>query len=464
MSIQSAIQLSNSLTGKREVFAPATPGKVNMYVCGITPYDECHLGHARCYVFFDTVKRFLKAAGYEVRHVQNFTDIDDKIIQRAQLLDQDSKMISEKFIADYFTQMGKLGVVSADVYPKVTETVPQIIKFIEELIAKGFAYPVEGTVFFSVRNFKTYGHLSKRNFDDMEVGARVEVNEQKKDPLDFALWKAAKPGEPAWPSPWGEGRPGWHIECSVMSIMHLGESFDIHGGGQDLIFPHHENEIAQSEAKTGKQFSKVWLHNGFVTVNREKMSKSLGNFFTLREVFEKFQPPVVRLFLLSRHYKSPLDFSDDLLVQAQSAYRSLEDVYVKTAYVLDGKTDGGKVLEDIKTKFMKALAEDINTEKAIAVLFELNNLMIPAIKDRKLDWLRDAVATMKHCATDLLGIRLESKLTADIIRDFKASLARRDEFRKQKDWANADKVRIEIEAAGYAIEDTALGPILKPKR
>ncbi len=464
MSIQSSIQLSNSLTGKRETFVPAVPGKVQMYVCGITPYDECHLGHARCYVFFDTVKRFLRAAGYEVRHVQNFTDIDDKIIQRAQLLEQNPKDISEKFIADYFTQMAKLGVTSADVYPKVTDTVPQIIQFIEELVAKGFAYPVAGTVFFSVRNFKNYGHLSKRNFDDMEVGARVEVNEQKKDPLDFALWKAAKPGEPAWPSPWGDGRPGWHIECSVMSIQHLGESFDIHGGGQDLIFPHHENEIAQSEAKTGKLFAKVWLHNGFVTVNREKMSKSLGNVFTLREVFEKFYPPVVRFFLLSRHYKSPLDFSDDLLVQAQSAYRSLEDVYVKAHYVLEGSAEGGKVIEDLKAKFLKSLAEDINTEKAIAVLFELNNLMIPAIKDRKTDWLKDAVATMRYFACDLLGIHLESKLTLEIIRDFKAKLGRRDEFRKQKDWKSADEVRIEIEAAGYSIEDTALGPILKPKR
>ncbi len=435
-----------------------------MYVCGITPYDECHMGHARCYVFFDTVKRFLRAAGFEVTHVQNFTDIDDKIIQRAQMLKQDPREVSEKYIADYFVQMSKLKVLNADAYPKVTETIPQIVRFIERLIEKGYAYAVGGNVFYSVRKFKNYGRLSKRSFDELEVGARVEVNEQKNDPLDFALWKAAKPGEPSWASPWGQGRPGWHIECSVMAIQHLGESFDIHGGGQDLIFPHHENEIAQSEAATDRPFAKVWLHNAFVTANHEKMSKSLGNFFTLREVFEKFSPPVVRLFLLSRHYKSPLDFSDDLLLQAQSAYNNLEDVFVKTVYVLGGNRKGGHILEEWQAKFMNALAEDINSEKAISILFELHNLMIAAIKDHKTDWLKDALKTMAYLFDDLLGIQLSSSLTPLSIQKFKGDLARRDEFRKQKAWQSADQVRNEFERLGYVIEDTALGPILKPKR
>ncbi|MBI2915859.1 MAG: cysteine--tRNA ligase, partial [Elusimicrobia bacterium] len=311
------LRLYNTLTGRKEVFEPLSPGAVRIYVCGITPYDETHLGHARCYVFFDTVRRTLIQSGFQVTYIQNFTDIDDKIIARAQSLGRAPQAVADQFIADYFSRTSLLGILPADRYPRVTQMVPEIVRFIEGLVQKGLAYPSGGDVFYSVEKFGEYGKLSKRDLKDMEAGARVDVNENKRNPLDFALWKSAKPGEPFWDSPWGKGRPGWHIECSVMSINNLGESFDLHGGGQDLIFPHHENEIAQSEGLTGKPFAKYWLHNGFVTVNREKMSKSLGNFFTLREIFEKVPPAVVRLFLLSRHYRTPLDFSDDLLDQAK---------------------------------------------------------------------------------------------------------------------------------------------------
>ena len=322
-----SIIFHNTLTGKKEDFTPLEPGKIKMYVCGITPYDESHLGHARCYVFFDCVRRFFKALGFQVLHIQNFTDVDDKIIARALELGESASALAERNIDDYLKKMALLNVLPADHYPRVTETIPEIVRFIEGLVKKGAAYPLNGDVYFRVRSIQDYGKLSKRSLEGMEAGARVEVNEKKEDPMDFALWKAAKPGEPSWESPWGSGgagRPGWHIECSVMATKYLGETFDIHGGGQDLIFPHHENEIAQSEALSGKPFARYWLHNGFVTLNRQKMSKSLGNFFSLSEIFARVSPEIVRFFLLSRHYKTPLDFSDDLLAQAKNAYASLQ--------------------------------------------------------------------------------------------------------------------------------------------
>jgi cysteinyl-tRNA synthetase len=458
------IHLHNTLTGRKEPFRTIVPGEIRMYVCGITPYDECHLGHARCYAFFDTVRRHFLRSGYKVTYIQNFTDIDDKIIARAQKLGETPQQVADRNIADYHVRMKALGVLPADVYPRVTEVVPEIVEFIGMLVARGMAYPVDGDVFYSVRKFPSYGKLSKRTIDEMESGARVEINEQKQDPLDFALWKKAKPGEPAWDSPWGPGRPGWHIECSVMSIRNLGETFDLHGGGHDLIFPHHENEIAQSEGATGKPFANYWLHNGFVTVNREKMSKSLGNFFTLREIFEKFDPVVVRFFLLSRHYRSPLDFSDDLLQQARSAWNGLADADFMAGFLLGADASKGAVMPAVASAFRAAMDNDFNTEEALAVLFQLKNEMFDKIKQRDLAWLKDARFTLREFCSGALGLSLPEALPLDAAEKLRAQLAERDAARKAKDWPAADRLRKELDQAGYLIEDTPSGSVPKPKR
>ncbi|MFH2084309.1 MAG: cysteine--tRNA ligase, partial [Candidatus Omnitrophota bacterium] len=313
----------NTLTKKKEDFAPLKEGEAGMYVCGITPYDYTHLGHGRCYVVFDAIRKFLKSAGYNVKYVQNFTDIDDKIIARAAEKNTDCLTLSSRFIDEYYTDIRRLGVDDADVSPKVSEHIGDIIEAVSKLMEKGFAYEIAGSVYYRIGKFQDYGKLSGRNTADLKPGARVEVDKEKESPLDFAVWRKSAEGEPGWDSPWGKGRPGWHIECSVMSAKYLGQTLDIHAGGQDLVFPHHENEIAQSEAITGKPFSRFWLHNGFVTINKEKMSKSLSNFFTLRDIYKKFSPQAVRFFLLSQHYRSPIDFSEDALSDAE---RTLERV------------------------------------------------------------------------------------------------------------------------------------------
>ncbi|OGR84571.1 MAG: cysteine--tRNA ligase [Elusimicrobia bacterium RIFCSPLOWO2_01_FULL_54_10] len=455
------IRFHNTLTGKKEPFRPLENGKVKMYVCGITPYDASHLGHARCYVFFDTVRRVFRACGYEVYYVQNFTDVDDKIIAQAQKAGKTAQVIAERFISDYLDRMADLNVLKADLYPRVTESMPDIVRYIEKLVESGYAYPKGGDVFYRVRNFKNYGKLSKRSLEEMISGARVQVNEVKDDPLDFALWKAAKEGEPSWDSPWGPGRPGWHIECSVMSTKFLGETFDIHGGGQDLIFPHHENEIAQSEAASGKLFANYWLHNGFVTVNREKMSKSLGNFFTLGEIFAKFPPEVVRFFLLSRHYKTPLDFSDDVLEQAKSGFAGLREI-IETCFFLYGDDDGGSGIDEQRKKeFLEVLADDFNTEKAIAVLFELRSLMAQAIKKKDAATLKSGWRTLRHLSEDILGISLKPKMDLGVVQKMKAMLSDREAARKAKDWTRADALRKDIEEKGFQVEDTPLGTIIK---
>ncbi|MDR3253736.1 MAG: cysteine--tRNA ligase, partial [Endomicrobium sp.] len=326
------IKIYNTLSNKKEEFRPQKENFVSMYVCGITPYDEVHLGHARAYVIFDIIKRHLIKRGYEVKHIQNFTDVDDKIIKRAQENNIESSKLAQMYIDDYFEQISKLNILKAESYPRVTQMMPAIINFIKELVDKGFAYDAAGDIYFSVEKFKDYGKLSKRHIKDLKAGARVNVCDEKKSPFDFALWKKTKSNEPqevAWESPWGKGRPGWHIECSVMSSELLGDTIDIHGGGQDLIFPHHENEIAQSETKTGKQFVKYWVHNGFVTVNKEKMSKSLNNFFTLKTIFEKYKPRVVRYYLLTQQYSSPLDFSYSGFETAKNALDGIDNAYLR---------------------------------------------------------------------------------------------------------------------------------------
>lgn len=381
-----SLRVYNTLKKDKEILVPADGQIVRMYTCGVTVYDDCHVGHARAYVSFDIVRRYLEYKGYKVKHIQNFTDIDDKVIAKARKTLKDEsrseskeitlrkavKTITEKYTQEYFKYMDKLLVKRADLYPKATEHIREMIKLVEGLIEKDYAYAVDGDVFFSVEKFSSYGKLSGRKLDEMKPGARIEVDERKHHPLDFALWKKAKEDEPYWQSPWGNGRPGWHIECSAMSMKYLGESFDIHTGGQDLIFPHHENEIAQSEAYTGKPFSRYWLHNGFLTINKEKMSKSLGNFFTLREIFEKYEPQVVRLFLISTHYRHPINFSDNELINAEKKYARLKecDQKLRSSKVeIESKTKGerSKYLKE----FEKHMDNDFNTPGALGVIFDM---------------------------------------------------------------------------------------------
>ena len=455
------IKIYNTLTGKKEEFKPLKDKAVSMYVCGITPYDEAHLGHARAYVTFDIIRRHLINSGYKVTYVQNFTDIDDKIIKRANERKISPRQLAEENIKSYFDQMGKLNILPADKYPRVTESIPEIIEFIKRLIEKKAAYVVNGDVYFSVRSFPEYGKLSKRNIEDLKSGARVEIGEHKNDPLDFALWKKSKPDEPAevsFESPWGKGRPGWHIECSVMSTTLLGDTIDIHGGGHDLIFPHHENEIAQTEAGTGKPFVRYWIHNGFVTINKEKMSKSLGNFFTLKDIFKKFEPRVVRYFLLSLHYHSPLDFSEDRLTEAKNALAGLDNTALKlnAMNANSPKPPSNQELSEKESKakadFLDALDNDFNTELALSQLHKLKSEM-HASSDKA--FYGKAYNTIKNLMEKCLGISLAK---IEPVPENVGELAKqREEFRKQKDWEKADETRKKIEGLGFIIEDNPCG-------
>jgi cysteinyl-tRNA synthetase len=473
------IRIHNTLTGRVEPFQPIEPGIVRMYVCGITPYDVCHVGHARCYVVFDVVRRVLASNGFKVRYVQNFTDVDDKIIARAKERGIPTTELVRENIEDYFTKMDALGVARADVYPKVTEHIPDIIALIRKLIENKVAYKLGGDVYFSVKSFAPYGKLSKRPLEELQSGARVDVNKEKKDPLDFALWKESKPGEPpevTWDSPWGKGRPGWHIECSVMSMKHLGVHFDIHGGGLDLIFPHHENEIAQSEGATHKPFANVWMHNGFVTLNREKMSKSLGNFFTLSEVFAKYQPPVVRYMLLTVHYRSPLDFSDEILDQSRQALSGLRDSIARASRVLQKQESGvdtsdkpvpevAAAAQNLMNAFQEALADDFNTPEALGILHQLIKLLEKQFATNKVSRgsVRHILNSLRSCA-EVLGLDLFSFLQGLFIPPELTGLAQdREKARVRKDWKEADRLRKEISTRGYVVEDTPQGPRLLPK-
>ena len=390
-----ALRIYNTLTGQKGDFVPLHDKKVNMYVCGVTVYDLSHIGHARSTVVFDTIFRYLRYRGYEVTYVRNYTDIDDKIIKRANDEGVDYRTITDRYIREFDIDMASLGLEKPTVAPRATDHIPEMIHLVSTLVEKGFAYPSNGDVFFSVEKFQEYGKLSRRNLDEMQAGARVEIDEKKRNPLDFALWKASKPGEPFWESPWGKGRPGWHIECSVMSQKYLGDTFDIHGGGRDLIFPHHENEISQSEAATGKPFARYWIHNGFVNINKEKMSKSLGNILTIKDIVKVWHPEVIRLFLLSQHYRSPVDFSEESLSEAKAGldrfYATLHAVQEEMAKPAlppttkrpspstgEGKGGGGSVLpgarqavESFKAKVEEAMDDDFNTAQALGYFHEL---------------------------------------------------------------------------------------------
>ncbi len=491
------LQLYNTLTARRESFEPLVPGKVGMYVCGPTVQDVPHLGHARCYTTWDVVVRYLRFRGYEVRHVRNYTDIDDKILAMAAQKGKDWRAFVEENIARWERDLQRLGIEEPDVKPRVTEHIPQILDLIRRLIDRGVAYEAGGDVYYAVRAFPKYGALSKRQLDDLKAGARIEPGEHKRDPLDFALWKAAKPGEPSWESPWGPGRPGWHIECSAMSMCHLGETFDIHAGGQDLIFPHHENEIAQSEGATGHLFVRYWMHNGFVNVDDEKMSKSLGNFRTAAEVMDEVHPDVLRWTLLSAHYRSPLNFTGQLfdearkrvrycyetLEKAQRVARHLEpDGGVVDAAESQGKTTRQVLFPDriagIQSGFVEAMDADFNTAEALGKLSDAFSLL-NEVADRSpsSEVERGQVAyTLRKTMRELdlvcgvLGVLRQDPAEALAEMDRLAAarrgvdearverlIAERAEARKAKDYARADAIRDELAAMGVTIKDTPEG-------
>jgi len=471
------LQIYNSLTRKKEEFIPIEPGKVRMYVCGMTVYDYCHIGHARVMVVFDVVARYLRCKGYAVTYVRNITDIDDKIIRRAQENGEEIGALTERFIAAMHEDAKALGVLPPTVEPRATENIASIIALAQTLLDKGFAYVASNhDVYYDVSRFEHYGELANRQLEDLRAGSRVEVEEAKSDPLDFVLWKAAKPGEPSWPSPWGTGRPGWHIECSAMSNCCLGYHFDIHGGGMDLKFPHHENEIAQSEAASGQKYVNYWMHNGFVQINDEKMSKSLGNFFTVREVLQRYQPEVVRLFILSSHYRSPLNYSDENLDLAESSltrlYMALRDLTAG-----EGATHASPV-PSYQERFFAAMDDDFNTPEALAVLFDLareinrlrnDNVEESARLGASLRRLGEVLGLLQDDPEAFLrGGRLVSLSTeirstssaSDSVRfsilsdsQIEDLIAERSMARKQKNWAEADRIRDLLAKEGVILED-----------
>ncbi|HHO69259.1 MAG TPA: cysteine--tRNA ligase [Gammaproteobacteria bacterium] len=451
------LKIYNSLTRRKEEFVPITPGKVKMYVCGMTVYDYCHLGHARVLVVFDVIVRHLRSLGYEVTYVRNITDIDDKIIARAIENGESIQALTDRFIEAMHEDAEALGVLPPDAEPRATESMDAIIDMIRRLVEKGYAYQADnGDVYYSVSRFRDYGKLSGKQLEDLRSGARVEVDEAKRDPLDFVLWKAAKPGEPAWPSPWGPGRPGWHIECSAMSTQKLGDHFDIHGGGLDLQFPHHENEIAQSEAATGHPFVNYWIHNGFVQVDEEKMSKSLGNFFTVREILKRYRPEEVRYFILSSHYRSPLNYSDDNLDKARAA---LTRLYTALRGV---DAAGDDIDPEFERRFTDAMNDDFNTPEALAVLFDVARALNRA-REEDPQAARRLAATLRSLGgrLGLLQADPEAYLKGGQAgsgglsdAEIDALVQQRLDARKRKDWAEADRIRDRLAEQGVVLEDS----------
>jgi cysteinyl-tRNA synthetase len=476
-----SIRIYNTLTRKKEDFESIEPGKVNMYVCGPTVYDSSHIGHGRSAVVFDVIGRHLESRGYTVTYVRNFTDVDDKIIRRAQEMNTDCKTIAEKYIAEFYEDMDALYVRRATIEPKATEHIDAILRIIGLLMDKKIAYEIDGDVYFSVEAFEGYGKLSGRRLEDMEAGARVDVDERKKNPFDFALWKAEKPGEPSWESPWGKGRPGWHIECSGMSSQYLGETFDIHGGGKDLIFPHHENEIAQSEAAFGVPFVRYWAHNGFVNINHEKMSKSLGNFLLIRDILKSYHPEAVRLFLLSSHYRSPVDFTPQAMDESETALEKIYGVMTRIeSATANFKSPAAPLNGNYWSRFQDAMDDDFNTALGTGIIFELVRNV-----NRILDKCRDTpsaeqVADILSALTDLkrmgdlLGILnitpddYFSKKKARGLQDASVDAAwvekmiqERIDARKSKDWKRADEIRDELLERNIILEDRPEGTIWK---
>ncbi|MDN5276401.1 MAG: cysteinyl-tRNA synthetase [Clostridiales bacterium] len=459
------MRLYNTLTKRKEEFVPLREGEVRMYSCGPTVYDYFHIGNARPFIIFDTLRRYLEYKGYKVMFVQNFTDIDDKMIKRANEEGITVKELGDRFINEYFKDADALGIKRATFHPRATQHIGDMIALIKKLIEKGVAYEVNGNVYFDTSAFPAYGKLSGQKLEELEAGARVEVEEGKKNPMDFALWKAQKPGEPAWDSPWGKGRPGWHIECSVMAMKYLGETIDIHAGGQDLIFPHHENEIAQSEAATGKPFARYWLHNGYINVNNEKMSKSLGNFFTVRDILKQFDPEVVRLFMLSAHYRSPINFSEDMLRQAQSALERLYNCKANLLHMMENAPEKELSEEEkafvqrlagYKVRFEEAMDDDINTADALAAIFDMVRDINSQLSGRSSKQVVERAYALLDELTGVLGLlRKDSRQELD--PEIKALIEKRQQARKEKNWALADQIRDELKARGIILEDTPQG-------
>jgi cysteinyl-tRNA synthetase len=490
-----ALTVFNTLGNRKEAFVPVSPGKVRVYVCGVTVYDLCHIGHARANVAFDIIVRYLRYRGYEVTFVRNFTDIDDKIIQRANREKTDFRTITNRYIEAFYEDFDRMGLVRPDVEPRATDHIPDIIELIERLIAAGKGYVVNGDVYYSVRGFGEYGKLSGKNTEELLSGARVDVDERKRDPLDFALWKASKAGEPSWDSPWGPGRPGWHIECSAMAMRHLGETFDIHGGGKDLVFPHHENEIAQSEGATGKPFARYWIHNGFVNVDSEKMSKSLGNFFTLRDVLGKVKPEVVRFFLASSHYRSPIDYSDRSLAEAKAGLDRLYRVKEKaeacssTGHGASSVPEGDDfaALRDAPARFAGAMDDDFNTAAALGHLFDAVRALNRLAPDEPLGQKEKAGRFLAGYALleplfGVLGLLTSSAeeyfrrevpgltvgAASEVVQqagisheEIERRIGERNAARAGRNFAEADRIRKELDALGIVLEDLKTGTTWK---
>lgn len=490
-----ALRIYNTLTGKKEEFHPLRERQVGMYACGVTVYDLCHIGHARSAIVFDVIYRYLRYKGYDVVFVRNFTDIDDKIIRRANEEGVSYLSLAERYIEEFHKDMGALGLEKPSFEPRATEHIAGMIRLITTLLEKGFAYQRDGNVFFSVEKFKGYGKLSKRNLEEMQAGARIEIDEKKENPLDFALWKASKAGEPSWRSPWGEGRPGWHIECSVMSQAYLGETFDIHGGGKDLIFPHHENEIAQSEAATGKPFARYWIHNGFVNIHKEKMSKSLGNILTIKEVLKDWPPEALRLFFLAHHYRSPVDYTEKGLGQARNGLDRFYATLLSIQEELKKPSPPGQergdptifnqakqTIESFQSRFEEAMEDDFNTALALGHCYELQSVL-NSLLDRSRGKVSDPARGLLRQGYEKLremgkvlglfqeepeayrekqrreGLRRSGLTEEEILRQ----IAERDEARKHKDWKKADEIRGHLFSKGIILEDTPSGTVWKIK-
>lgn len=461
------MKLFNTLTMKKEEFVPIEAGKVRMYACGPTVYNFIHVGNARPIIMFDVLRRYFEYRGYDVTFVQNFTDVDDKIIKRANEEGISSSEVAEEYIGEYFTDCRGLGVREATVHPRATENIAQIIQIIEALIEKGYAYEVNGDVYYRTMKFEGYGKLSHQPLEELQAGARIDVADIKENPMDFALWKAAKPGEPYWQSPWGQGRPGWHIECSAMSSRYLGKTIDIHCGGQDLIFPHHENEIAQSEAANGCTFVNYWMHNGFISVDNKKMSKSLGNFFTVREAAQAYGYDAIRMFMLMSHYRSPLNYSGEILMQAKNALERLTTAKANLEFFEKNGVDGDMTAEEAmfvaglgkyKDEFCEVMDDDMNTADAIAVIFDMVRDINAAVgpNTNPTRALAKACNDMFTELSEVLGLPL-GKVGQSIDTEIEAMIEARQEARKAKNFAEADRIRDELKAQGILLEDTPQG-------
>lgn len=459
------IKLYNTMTRQKETFIPIEQGKVRMYVCGPTVYNYIHIGNARPAIVFDTVRRYLEYQGYQVTYILNFTDVDDKLIKAANELGEDVRTIADRFIKAYQEDVAALGVKEATIHPRVTESMDDIISFIKALVEKGFAYEADGDVYFKTRAFQGYGKLSHQSIDDLRSGARIQIGEKKEDPLDFALWKQAKAGEISWTSPWGEGRPGWHIECSAMARKYLGETIDIHAGGQDLSFPHHENEIAQSEACTGKTFANYWLHNGYITIDHEKMSKSVGNVVLAHDLIKAYPPELLRFFILSVHYRNPINFSESLLEQAKNGLDRIRNVYQNLIHrqstslnIVEDISDYQPRLASIKARFIDEMNDDFNTANAIAVIFDLvKEANLYLAKPQTTTTTLNAYRQLFDELLEVLALNISGSSAELLDDEIEQLLSEREQARKNRDFARADQIRDELKAQNIILEDTAQG-------